>query len=201
MSEANTATECWEILALERPFLLRLACLQLSSAADAEDAVQEALIGAFKAWSSFEGRSSMRSWLTAILRNKIVDSIRRRKPILSLLSGAAAEDYAEFDHLFTADDAWHPDVFIDTVCGETKAKRSRKTQLPRHHLPGAVVARYAADGGRAGAIERASETLRPVPDSQCPVRALVCPVGQLAGARPSIGASAVAAPPPMPRRL
>ena len=43
-----------------------------------EDVVQETLLAAFKAWDSFEGRSSVRTWLTSILHRKIIDHIRRR---------------------------------------------------------------------------------------------------------------------------
>ena len=117
-----SSTDQWQTLALERPFLLRLARLQLGSLADAEDAVQETLIGAAKGWRTFEGRSALRSWLTGILRHKIVDAIRGRRYAVPLQDGAGGDDHrSEFDPLFTADDAWHPDVFIDTVCGATKA--------------------------------------------------------------------------------
>ncbi|MBV7535483.1 sigma-70 family RNA polymerase sigma factor [Duganella sp. sic0402] len=116
-----SASDPWRQLAQERPFLLRLARLQLASAADAEDAVQETLLGAIKAWASYEGRAGLRSWLTAILRHKIVDAIRARRFTAPAADALAAEDEREFDQLFTSDDAWHPEVFVDTVCGETKA--------------------------------------------------------------------------------
>jgi RNA polymerase sigma-70 factor (ECF subfamily) len=141
MLNGTLASEHWETLALERPFLLRLARLQLSSPADAEDAVQETLVGAAKGWSSFAGRASVRTWLTGILRNKIVDVIRRRKPVLSWPAGAEADGYAEFDHLFTADEAWHPDSFIDTVCGEKKAAQGQLldiVELCMNRLPPAT---------------------------------------------------------------
>ena len=126
-TESTTSTDSspWQLLAQERPFLLRLARMQLASAADAEDAVQEALIGAAKAWNSFEGRSGLRSWLTGILRNKIVDAIRRRRFEQPVYELADADSGAEFDHLFTADDAWHPEAFIDNVCGARKAAENQ----------------------------------------------------------------------------
>lgn len=121
MMTAPTDTAPWDLLASERPFLLRLARLQLSSTADAEDAVQEALIGAAKAWAAFQGRSTVRTWLTGILRNKILDAIRKRRYDQLSYDGIDPGSGAEFDQFFTADDAWHPAVFIDTVCGEKKA--------------------------------------------------------------------------------
>ena len=112
----------WQALAHERPFLLRLARLQLASTADAEDAVQETLVGAARGWRGYAGRSSLRSWLTGILRHKIVDLLRSRRMLASpdLANVAEAVDGgAEFDALFTPDGAWHPDTFVDTLCGAT----------------------------------------------------------------------------------
>jgi len=43
----------------------------------AEDMVQETLLSAWKAHGKFEGRSSIKTWLTAILHNKLVDFVRK----------------------------------------------------------------------------------------------------------------------------
>lgn len=111
----------WQALAQERPFLLRLARLQLASTADAEDAVQETLVGAARGWRGYAGRASLRSWLTGILRHKIVDLLRSRRVLacVDVADVADAADGAEFDALFTADGAWHADTFVDTLCGAT----------------------------------------------------------------------------------
>lgn len=61
----------------ERPYLLRYARLQLRDAHAAEDAVQEALVAALAGEAGFGGRSNLRTWLTGILKHKIVDAIRR----------------------------------------------------------------------------------------------------------------------------
>lgn len=109
------------VLARERPFLLRLAQLQLGSPADAEDIVQETLIGALRGWDGWQGRASLRSWLTGILRHKIVDAIRARRLHPQAAWSGSDDALQEFDALFTADDAWHPETFVDTVCGATAA--------------------------------------------------------------------------------
>lgn len=120
-ASSAAAAEPWQALAQERPFLLRLARLQLASQADAEDAVQETLVGAARGWHGFGGRSSLRSWLTGILRHKIVDLLRSRRLLawvdVDELSDTAAGD--ELDALFTPDGAWHPERFVDTLCGAT----------------------------------------------------------------------------------
>jgi RNA polymerase sigma-70 factor (ECF subfamily) len=50
----------------------------LRSGHDAEDALQEALLRAWRALPSFEGRSSLRSWLYRIVTNTSLDAIRHR---------------------------------------------------------------------------------------------------------------------------
>jgi RNA polymerase sigma-70 factor (ECF subfamily) len=54
----------------------------LGSVHDADDALQEALLGAWKGRSGFEGRSSLRSWLYTIATNaslRILEGRRRRE--------------------------------------------------------------------------------------------------------------------------
>jgi RNA polymerase sigma-70 factor (ECF subfamily) len=51
----------------------------LASGADAEDAVQETLVRAWRAGEGFEGRSSVRSWLYRIATNVCVDMMRSRQ--------------------------------------------------------------------------------------------------------------------------
>jgi RNA polymerase sigma-70 factor (ECF subfamily) len=57
--------------------LYRYAWLHLRDQSAAEDAVQDTLLAALSAWSTFAGKSSVRTWLIGILRHKILD--RRRK--------------------------------------------------------------------------------------------------------------------------
>jgi RNA polymerase sigma-70 factor (TIGR02960 family) len=50
----------------------------LGSVADADDAVQDALVGAWKGLGGFEGRSPLRSWLYRIATNAALRTARRR---------------------------------------------------------------------------------------------------------------------------
>ena len=84
----------------ERPYLLRYASLQLRDRHAAEDCVQETLVAALAGEASFGGRSNLRTWLTGILKHKIVDTIRRTSREAPL----AAEE--EFDALFDARGHW-----------------------------------------------------------------------------------------------
>jgi len=65
-------------LEAHRKYLQRYALFHLHDAALAEDAVQDTLIAALAQSHRFEGRSQLRTWLTAILKHKIVDLVRKR---------------------------------------------------------------------------------------------------------------------------
>jgi len=58
--------------------MLKFAVLQLGDPHLAEDAVQEALVGALKNARSFAGRAAIKTWVFAILKNKIIDQLRLR---------------------------------------------------------------------------------------------------------------------------
>ena len=89
---------------LERPYLLRFASLQLRDRQAAEDAVQDTLLAALAGEAGFAGRSNLRTWLTGILKHKIVDAIRRSAREATLLPPEA--DTAEFDALFDQTGHW-----------------------------------------------------------------------------------------------
>ena len=72
-----TAAECREHVGKLRPQLIRFARSRLLNPAHAEDAVQETLLAAIENIQSFSGDSSLSSWLTGILKHKIVDFVRR----------------------------------------------------------------------------------------------------------------------------
>jgi RNA polymerase sigma-70 factor (ECF subfamily) len=56
----------------------------LRSPQDAEDALQDALLRAWRALPSFEGRSSLRSWLYRIVTNASLDEVKRRPALVSI---------------------------------------------------------------------------------------------------------------------
>jgi len=60
------------------PHLRRIAMRWLRHPEDAEDAVQEAMLSAFRHLADFDGRSRMSTWLIAILHNAVRMQIRRR---------------------------------------------------------------------------------------------------------------------------
>jgi len=64
-------------LVSHRPYLLRFALRKLRDHALAEDAVHDVLEAVLSGRAVFGGRAQLRSWLTAVLKNKIVDVLRR----------------------------------------------------------------------------------------------------------------------------
>ena len=96
-----------------RPYLLRYATLQLRDAAAAEDAVQEALLAALAGEARFAGRSNLRTWLTGILKHKIVDTIRRQGRERLVPNLEEEGEPAEFDALFDRRGHWEeaPDAW------------------------------------------------------------------------------------------
>src|SRR5256884_6948960 len=66
----------------------------LGSVHDAEDALQEALLRAWRGLGRFEGRSSVRSWMYKIATNACLDLIARRpKRVLPIDYGPAADPH------------------------------------------------------------------------------------------------------------
>lgn len=85
----------------ERPYLLRYARLQLRDGHAAEDAVQETLLAALAGEAGFAGRSNLRTWLTGILKHKIIDALRRLAREAPL-----PEEEGETDALFDGRGHW-----------------------------------------------------------------------------------------------
>jgi len=66
------------VLSRALPRFRRIAMRWLGNHEDAEDAVQDAMLSAFKHIADFEGRAQMSTWLTAVVINAVRMQIRRR---------------------------------------------------------------------------------------------------------------------------
>ena len=73
------ARELRDILATRLPALRRSAYRRLGDIADAEDAVQDALLSACKHLDQFRGESQISTWLTAIVFNSARMRLRHRR--------------------------------------------------------------------------------------------------------------------------
>jgi RNA polymerase sigma-70 factor (ECF subfamily) len=70
--------ELQDVLSRHLPLFHRRAYRHLGNAADAEDAVQEAVLSAYKHLDQFKGQAQMSTWLTAIVINSARMQLRRR---------------------------------------------------------------------------------------------------------------------------
>lgn len=110
-TSTSSAIEASELAALEefRGYLVRYAVLQLRDQAVAEDVVQETLLAAIEGSGRFSGKSSVKTWLTGILKHKIIDHLRRRsreQPLLADGDDSGRSEADAIDALFAADGHW-----------------------------------------------------------------------------------------------
>lgn len=89
-----------------RTYLLRYATLQLRDAGAAEDAVQDTLIAALEGIERFSGASSLKTWLTGILKHKIIDHLRRQSREQPLVEDDERSESEAVDALFKRDGHW-----------------------------------------------------------------------------------------------
>jgi RNA polymerase sigma-70 factor (ECF subfamily) len=90
-----------EAVALHRPYLFRYALSKLRRRETADEVVQDTLMAALEGQATFRGESALRTWLTGILKHKIVDWQRReaRDP----LRGSAVHVDMDSEYEDTAD--------------------------------------------------------------------------------------------------
>jgi RNA polymerase sigma-70 factor (ECF subfamily) len=94
-----------ELAVIHTP-LLRYAQLQLRNDSLAEDVVSETLLAILEKPEAFEGRSSLRTYATGILKFKIIDVIRKkgREVHIEQLDDQSLDD--AMDALFAQDGHW-----------------------------------------------------------------------------------------------
>ncbi|HJP75084.1 MAG TPA: sigma-70 family RNA polymerase sigma factor [Pseudonocardiaceae bacterium] len=78
----------------------------LGSAYDADDALQDALVRAWRGLSGFEGRSSLRSWLYTVATRTCLDQIDLRGRRATPMDLGPASEYALMDNPFRNEIAW-----------------------------------------------------------------------------------------------
>ena len=91
-----------------RQQMVKFAILQLSSIQQAEDAVQEALVSALQHADSFSGRAAFKTWVFAILKNKIVDMVRQKSRLVTMseLLDEPEDSDLSIDELFDRRGHW-----------------------------------------------------------------------------------------------
>jgi RNA polymerase sigma-70 factor (ECF subfamily) len=168
----------------------------LGSAFEAEDAVQEAMLRAWKNAQSFEGRSSLRSWLYKIATNVCLDALRgEKRRALPMDLGPSSPPLESLLRPWPADDSWMtpvPDAKVLSEHGDPAEIAATRESVrlafvtALQHLPArqraalilcevlrlpATEASQVLDSSVASvnsALQRARATLSALPDHQRP---------------------------------
>jgi RNA polymerase sigma-70 factor (TIGR02960 family) len=105
---------------------LQLHCYRiLGSLHDAEDALQETLVAAWRSLESFEGRSSLRAWLYRIATNRCLDMLRagaRRLPTPAPQESEFPEPTGRLEATWVEP---YPDVLLDALPDESAPPEAR----------------------------------------------------------------------------
>jgi RNA polymerase sigma-70 factor (ECF subfamily) len=91
----------------QRNYLLRYAMLQLRDPHLAEDVVQETFLVAVENRDKFSGQSTLRTWLTGILKHKILDLRRKQRRESVLPNADDRQDPLENISIESFDDTGH----------------------------------------------------------------------------------------------
>ncbi|MDA3625358.1 sigma-70 family RNA polymerase sigma factor [Saccharopolyspora sp. WRP15-2] len=97
-AQRGDATAFDELVRRHTATMYRIAHRILSDSAEAEDAVQEAWVSAWRGLARFRGDSAPTTWLYRVVTNSALAQVRRRKPTVPLeptaevLSGRDAVD-------------------------------------------------------------------------------------------------------------
>lgn len=89
-------------------YLFRFALSRVRSRETAEDLVQETLLAAVRAQNSFQGRSTARTWLVSILKNKIIDHFRKANR--EILDNEGVVEPSEGPECFNTAGIWNSTV-------------------------------------------------------------------------------------------
>lgn len=87
-----------------REQMLKFARLQLRDSILAEDIVQEALLSALKNIESFQRQAALKTWIFAILKNKIIDYLRKKD---RFITESELIDDENANPFFERDGHWH----------------------------------------------------------------------------------------------
>jgi RNA polymerase sigma-70 factor (ECF subfamily) len=89
----------WSEVMSHRGYLVRFAQRKLHDPMLAEDVVHDVFEAVISGRAAFAGRSALRSWLTAILKHKIIDLIRQRAVYAELDAGDDDDEGSASAHI------------------------------------------------------------------------------------------------------
>lgn len=117
--------------------LFRWASYKTSSKETAEDLVQETFIAAYQSWEKFNHESAAKTWLYAILKNKLMDYFRKKARDIVVPESELLPD-RDPDPFF--------DSFFDEYGSWKKEARPQPWDLEEEHLLDNTAFRQVLDG-------------------------------------------------------
>lgn len=136
----------------ELPRFYKQAYRQLDNAHDAEDAVQDALVSAYKNLPQFRGTAKLSTWLMAIVMNAARMMHRRRRPLASFEEQRASNK----DSMTLVDTCEANDPGPETICAHAEMRTLLAKAIHRLPPPSRRAIRYYMEGRTAAEL---SETL------------------------------------------
>ncbi len=105
--EKDNALDLDKMLEDHGDYLFRFSLMKLKDTAMAEDMVQDTFLSAMMAGDGFSSRASVRTWLTAIMKNKLIDHWRaqgKEVSVADLMEGS--DEDASVDDFFDMAGRW-----------------------------------------------------------------------------------------------
>jgi len=88
--------------------LMRFICSRVRCSADAEDICQETFLKAFRSQHSFDGQSSLKTWLFSIAYHETVSFLRKKKiPTTSSFQSLSVENASSDSQNPDSENIWH----------------------------------------------------------------------------------------------
>ena len=131
-SNSSNARQLDEVLSRYLPSFQRMAFRKLGNSADAEDAVQDALLSAYKHLDQFRGGAQMSTWLTTIVINSARMQLRKRSNHVQVsLDEPLDDEQQNFLSERIADDGPNP----EDVCRESELHERVRQALLQMSVP------------------------------------------------------------------
>lgn len=134
-SQAGSPITFEEIHAIYSRRLYRTIVAITKNPEDAEDALQDTFLRAHLAFETFEGRSSIYSWLTRIAINSALMILRKRRTRAEVLFDPQPDDRGETICFEVKDSAPNPEEACDLRQRQLRTLRSLRRLDPRLRTP------------------------------------------------------------------
>jgi len=132
---ATTPRELETALEQHRPELTGYSYRMLGSPFEAEDAVQETFIRALRSYESFEGRSSLRSWLYRIATNVCLDMLNGRERRVRPMDLGSSREPMEANLNRLPETTWIQPIPDPAVVAESRETTRLALIAALQHLP------------------------------------------------------------------